>query len=121
MTLPPPLMGLLAAVKRGEAVEFEVVMDLIGRFYHYEPQGFWNGIEDQCVHNPPGTNEGSLKIFSFAHLHQLSESETLELFGKFYREHVCRHPEGVDHQNIRTFMRFGWAGIRFEGPALSPR
>ena len=121
MTLSPPLMMLLTAVKRGESVEFEEVMDLIRRCYHYEPQSFWNGVGAQCLHNPPGTNEGSLKIFSFARLHKLSEAETLQLFGKFYREHVCLHPEGVDHQNIRTFMRFGWSGIRFEGSALTPR
>ncbi|MGV2481618.1 UNVERIFIED_CONTAM: HopJ type III effector protein, partial [Salmonella enterica subsp. enterica serovar Weltevreden] len=30
------------------------------------------------------------------------------------------HPDATDHQNIRHFMRSGWAGIAFEGEALKP-
>lgn len=108
-------------VRRGCPVEFEETLKQIEAHYHYVPQTFWNGLGEETLHNPAGTNEGSLKIFSFAALHDLSVAETLALFGAFYREHVRNHPEGRDHPNIRTFQKHGWAGIRFAAPVLEPR
>jgi hypothetical protein len=48
----------------------------------------------------------------------LSEVHTLALFGGYYRDDVLGNPEGRDHGNIRHFMKYGWAGIHFEGEAL---
>ena len=31
------------------------------------------------------------------------------------------NPEGIDHQNIRNFMEFGWEGVVFEGEALTKK
>jgi HopJ type III effector protein len=32
---------------------------------------------------------------------------------------VLENPEATNHQNIRNFMKTGWAGISFEGTALT--
>lgn len=121
MTQNDTLSRFLDLVRRGDSVEFEETLEIIAIHYHYTPQAFWNGLGSEVLHNPPGTNEGSLKIFSFAAHHHLTEAQTLELFGKYYRDHVLAHPDGKDHLNIRTFMKTGWSGIRFAAPALSPR
>jgi hypothetical protein len=63
-------------------------------------------------------NEGSCKIFAFALIHQLSEAQTLTLFGDYYHD-VLNNPEGSGHQNIRNFIRDGWRGICFNGVALT--
>ncbi|MFX3889306.1 HopJ type III effector protein, partial [Streptococcus suis] len=31
------------------------------------------------------------------------------------------NPDNDDHQNIRNFIRFGWAGVKFSGQALSAK
>ncbi|MCW8194857.1 HopJ type III effector protein [Proteobacteria bacterium 005FR1] len=100
-----------------ESVEFDEVIKVIDENYSYEPTRFKNG----HIVNEAGQNQGSCKIFYFAQLHALSETETLALFGKFYREDVMGNPAGEDHQNIRNFLLDGWAGIRFEGPALTEK
>ena len=51
-------------------------------------------------------------------MHQLSEKETLFLFGEHYQK-VLETPSDTDHQNIRNFINFGWNGIAFEKEALS--
>jgi len=96
-------------------IEFQQVMDIIGQHYHYSARGFQNGPD---LHNVPGTNEGSCKIFAFAQLEGLSQAETLACFGKFYREEVLEQPDAENHGNIRAFMQFGWDGIKFDGAAL---
>ena len=104
-----------------ETVEFSDVIDCIDECYEYTPTHFTNGHGHDTVMNQAGTNEGSCKIFAFATLQGLSETETLHCFGQYYREDVLQHPEGNDHANIRTFMRHGWDGIRFEHSALAKR
>ena len=113
--------AFIARVKAGEPVEFQETIDLIAGHFSYMPTRFSNGLGDDRLVNEPGVNEGSCKIFSFARLHGLNEAETLALFGRFYREDVLGHPEGADHRNIRNFLRDGWAGIAFDGVALTPR
>jgi len=71
--------------------------------------------------NSAGTNEGSCKIFAFALIHQLSEQQTLNLFGDYYRIDVLTDPNGSGHQNIRNFIRDGWQGIDFKNVALTFR
>lgn len=111
----------LERVKAGEPVEFEETITLIDHCYSYTPARFINGVGADQVVSDPGTNMGSLKIFSFASLQCLDPQQTLALFGKFYREDVLGHPEGVDHRNIRAFMKTGWSAVHFESSALSPR
>lgn len=100
-----------------ESVEFDQVISVIDASYDYTPTRFSNG----ALTNEPGSNEGSCKIFAFAQINQLSEMETLALFGRYYREDVMENPAGEDHANIRNFILDGWLGIRFEGEALVPR
>ena len=113
MTLPE----LLDMVRTSpETIEFNQVMQVIADNYRYTPTSFSNGE----VVNAAGSNEGSCKIFAFAQLNNLSEMETLSLFGRYYREDVMGNPAGDDHANIRNFILDGWLGIRFDGAALEP-
>jgi hypothetical protein len=101
-----------------DSVEFQDVMTVIAERYDYTPIRFTNGLGDDLVVNAAGENEGSCKIFAFGQLLGLTEKQTLACFGSFYRNDVLLHPQGVNHANIRRFMRHGWAGIHFEGEAL---
>ena len=96
-------------------VDFSQVMAIINSEYSYSASAFTNG----DTHNEAGKNEGSCKLFSFAQLNKLSETETLACFGDYYRKDVLEHPKGDDHANIRNFMVSGWQGISFEQSALA--
>ena len=100
-----------------QTIDFKEVLAYIDEHYHFTPTKFTNG----NTVNEANENNGSCKVFSFAKLNDLSNEETLALFGAFYREEVLKNPEGSDHQNIRNFMEFGWEGISFEGEALRER
>jgi hypothetical protein len=104
-----------------DSVEFDDVIDCIDEHFEYTPTRFTNGHGHDTVINQAGSNEGSCKIFAFATIAGLNKEETLNCFGKYYREDVLQHPDVNDHANIRTFMRHGWDGIRFAQSALSPR
>ena len=110
---------LLLLKSAPDQVEFQDVITTITEHYDYSPAQFSNGAGDDLFINSAGENEGSCKIFAFAKLHGLSAEETLACFGKYYREDVLQHPDGMDHLNIRTFMKYGWHGIQFEAPPLS--
>lgn len=99
------------------AISFNDTMAVIDAHYAFAPTAFANG----DAINAAGQNNGSCKLLSFARLHGLSEAETLACFGAYYREDVLGKPGGSDHQNIRNFMRSGWAGVRFDGDALQPK
>lgn len=114
------LQAFIDRVKAGEPVEFQDTIAVIAAHFDYSPRRFTNGFGDSQMVNEPGANEGSCKIFSLARQQGLTEAQTLALFGDFYRQ-VLEHPEGADHQNIRQFMRSGWAGIHFDGEALRLR
>jgi len=103
---------------RPNTVEFDQVMAVIDACYNYTESAFSNGIGDDRIDNAVGENAGSCRIFSFAKINGLNPSETLVCFGKYFREDVIGHPDGNDHANIRTFMRHGWQGIRFDQLAL---
>lgn len=98
-----------------ETIDFKDVIAFIDEHYDFMPTKFING----NTVNEAGQNNGSCKIFSFAKLNDFSKQETLHLFGQFYREDVLKNPDGTDHQNIRSFIEYGWDGISFEGKALS--
>lgn len=112
---------LLRRVRAGEPVEFAEVQQAIDAAYDYHPTAFRNGLGESPVFNPAGSNEGSCRLLAFARLHQLDEAQTLALFGHYYRDEVLGDPEGSGHANIRAFMRDGWAGVSFDGIALTPR
>lgn len=100
-------------------IAFADTMAVIADNYAYQPTEFSNGLGDDTVLNAAGSNEGSCKIFAFAKLQHLSQSQTLQLFGDYYRKDVLENPNGNDHQNIRNFIKYGWDGIHFSGDALS--
>lgn len=97
-----------------ETIEFPDVIALINTLYTYIPTGFRN----HEIYNEAGQNTGSCKLFSFARLHELTEAQTLALFGSYYRADVLRTPEGDSHPNIRQFMKTGWDEIEFDGVPL---
>lgn len=108
-------------VKQNIPVSFPDTMAVIAYYYDYQPTEFSNGLGADRLVNAPGTNEGSCKIFAFAKLNRLTESQTLNLFGDYYRMDVLQDPNGTSHQNIRNFMKFGWKGIEFQDLPLTPK
>lgn len=100
-----------------DSVEFNDIIAVIDSLYDFSPTTFKNG----SLLNETGKSNGSCKLFSFARLHKLSPQQTLHCFGAYYRDDVLKHPEGTDHQNIRNFIKTGWAGIEFSGSALTPK
>ena len=111
----------LESIRNNIPVSFNDTIAVITEHYHYQPTQFSNGSAEQALISAAGTNEGSCKIFAFAQIHQLTEQQTLNLFGDYYRVDVLSHPDGSDHQNIRNFMRDGWAGIAFKGTPLTAK
>jgi len=93
---------------------FQTTIAYINEKYYFTPTAFKNG--NQL--NNAGENNGSCKIFAFAKIHHLEKEETLSLFGSYYFDDVLKNPDGIDHQNIRNFITFGWDGISFDGEAL---
>lgn len=100
-----------------ETITFDDTMAVIESLYDFSPVSFRNG----SLLNEAGKNNGSCKLFSFARSHNLSQQQTLYCFGTYYRDDVLQHPDATDHQNIRNFINSGWAGIEFEGAALTPK
>lgn len=96
-------------------IAFTETMEIIETNYQFHPVAFSVGTQK----NAAGENQGSCKLLAFAKLNHLSEDQTLQLFGKYYREDVLQNPEGNDHQNIRNFILSGWKGVEFDGTALS--
>ena len=104
---------------RNKEVDFEDTIKVINELYDYQPTRFSNGVTTIVI-NEEGQNEDSCRIFAFALLNNLNQQETLACFGRFYQE-VLNDSQGSGHGNIRNFMRDGWAGISFEGSALTPK
>ncbi len=100
-----------------DSISFSQSIELIESLYNFTETAFRNGDK----HNAAGENNGSCKIFAFALLHRLSEPQTLQMFGDYYRKDVLSSPAGSDHANIRQFMQYGWDGIEFAAQALSPK
>lgn len=99
-----------------QSISFEQSIALIDSLYHFTPTAFTNGE----LLNSAGENNSSCKILAFGLLHQLSEPQTLHLFGDYYRR-VLDTPKAADHQNIRNFIRTGWNGVAFEQQPLSAK
>ena len=97
-----------------ELITFQETIEVIDSNYNFTPTTFKNG--NQL--NNAGENNGSCKIFAFAKINNLEKDATLSLFGSYYFDDVLKNPDGIDHQNIRNFMTFGWDEISFDGDAL---
>ena len=93
-------------------VMFEQSIQVIDEHFDFHPVSFVNG-ETQ---NQAGQNN-----IAFAQLQGLDESSTLACFGEFYRDDVLNNPNGKNHANIRNFIQHGWAGIHFDGVALTKK
>ncbi|MCP9754041.1 type III effector [Lacihabitans sp. CCS-44] len=98
-------------------IQFSEIIETVDANYTFTPTVFKNGE----TMNEANQNNGSCKVFSFAKKQNLSKEETLACFGDYYRKDVLENPEGADHQNIRSFIKFGWDGIVFHGDALSEK
>ncbi|MBE9583761.1 HopJ type III effector protein [Mucilaginibacter sp. JRF] len=109
------LITLINDLKNNE-ISFKEVIEFIETYYQHQPTAFKNG----DAYNEATQNQGSAKVFAFAQLNELSEADTLYLFAEHYQA-VLNTPDGTDHQNIRQFMANGWAGISFEGQALTAK
>jgi type III HopJ-like effector protein len=92
-----------------ESIEFTESIATIEQNYGYTPTAFTNG----DVTNKAGQNEGSCKILAFAYINNFTVTETLNCFGKYYRDDVLGNPAGNDHQNIRQFILDGFEGVKF--------
>jgi len=104
---------LAARIGIDESLDFEHSIAVIDTHFEYTPCAFRNGEQS----NAAGENGGSCKILAFGRLLGLSEQQTLNCFGRFYRD-VLATPDGTDHANIRNFIRHGWSGVCFEGEPL---
>ncbi|QIR15430.1 HopJ type III effector protein [Shewanella aestuarii] len=94
---------------QADSLMFEDFLALIDSHYDFSVTGFTNGSQ----RNSAGENSGSCKVFAFGLLQQLTQQQTLALFGQHYRD-VLANPQANDHQNIRQFVQHGWDGIQFE-------
>jgi hypothetical protein len=97
------------------SISFSETIAVIEENYDFTPTAFDNGNQ----HNAAGENSGSCKLFAFARLQNLSQTETLACFGAYYFEEVLENPEDTNHQNIRNFMKTGWDEIQFKGNTLT--
>ncbi|MFK5892806.1 MAG: HopJ type III effector protein [Pseudomonadota bacterium] len=97
-----------------ESISFEDTMKIIEKNYIFTPMAFVNG----DVKNKADENNGSCKLFAFAKLQKLNEQDTLNCFGQYYRQDVLNDPNGDNHQNIRNFIKTGWASLDFKNQAL---
>lgn len=114
MTLEPFLQKLKNCP---ESIEFNDTVNIIDSLYVFIPTSFKNG----DLVNEADQNSGSCKLFSFAHLHNMTPEQTLACFGSYYRNDVLMHPGNRDHQNIRNFMKTGWSGIIFDSKPLTAK
>jgi hypothetical protein len=99
------------------SISFEETMNVIDANYTFTPTAFKNGE----LENEAGQNNGSCKLFAFAMLNELSESQTLACFGHYYRDEVLGDLAGDSHQNIRNFMKKSWDGVAFAGEPLAEK
>ena len=85
-----------------ENTEFQDVIDVIDENYRYTPTRFTNGLGESAIINEAGENEGSCKIFSFARINDLTAEQTLNCFGRFYRDDVLKNQKDQDQQRAQA-------------------
>ena len=99
-----------AVTTSSEIIEFNDVIALVDSTFSFTPTAFTNG----DVKNEANQNNGSCKLLALGQHLNLNQTQTLNLFGRFYREDVLNNPNGDDHANIRNFMKTGHEGVVFE-------
>lgn len=99
-----------------DEIGFSDVLAQVDSEYNHVPTAFQNG--DQ--YNASTENQGSARVLFYAQLNKLSKEDTLRLFAEHYKN-VLDNPGANNHQNIRQFIKNGWAGVKFEGDALLPK
>ena len=99
-----------------ETIQFAEVIALIDTHYSHTPTAFVNG----TATNQASENQGSAKVFYFARLHDLNQTETLHCFAEHFRA-VSDNPTGDDHQNIRQFIASGWQGVQLPDTCLTAK
>ena len=67
-----------------------------------------------------GDKQASINAPALPEIGEWDEKQLLACFGEHYRQ-VLADPGCESHANIRTFMRHGWKGIRFEQEPLRLR
>lgn len=100
-----------------KTIEFSETIAVIESNFVFTPTAFKNGE----LQNNSDENLGSCKLFAFAKLQGFTKDETLACFGKYYFEDVLNDPNGIGHQNIRNFMKTGFAGLVFDGEPLKEK
>jgi hypothetical protein len=100
-----------------DEIQFGEVISYIDDHYIFSPTAFTNGE----IENDEGQNNGSCKLLQFALLNNLTQQETLNCFGDYYRVDVLQNPDGTDHQNIRNFIKTGFEGLKFENITLKKK
>lgn len=106
----------LADLFEADPIQFKDVLTFIEQNYSYSASSFQNGAQ----FNAENENQGSARVLYFAFINELNEEEALALFGEHYLA-VLETPDGVDHQNIRQFMKNGWQGVKFDKDVLQPK
>ena len=114
------LDAFISRLGRDDTLMFEETLAIIEANYDFTPTAFNNGLGDDILYNTPDQNQGSCRLFAFGKLNGLDEKQLLACFGEHYRQ-VLADPGCESHANIRTFMRHGWKGIRFEQEPLRLR
>jgi hypothetical protein len=100
-----------------DEIQFGEVISYIDEHYTFTPTAFSNG----DIVNDKGQNNGSCKLLQFALISGLTKEETLSCFGDYYRIEVLQNPDGIDHQNIRNFMKYGFEGLKFKNITLKKK
>jgi hypothetical protein len=112
---------LIVLADSPQTIQFCDTMAMVEANYDFAACAFNN----HGLLNSASENNGACKVFAFAKLNQLSKQNTLDCFGRFYREDVLQNPKGDDHMNIRTFMLAPevtpFLGITFEGEPLKTK
>jgi len=93
-----------------ERIEFQDIIAFIEANFIFTPTAFTNG----KVQNDANQNNGSCKLLALGQYLELTNEQTLALFGNYYRDDVQGNPAGSDHANIRNFMQTGAEGVTFE-------
>jgi len=108
-SVPPSAVAFADKVKSGKSGTFKETIEFLDANYIYFAVPFKNG----ALLNKANENTGAAKVFSFGLMTRMTDSQVLNMFGEHYQD-VKANPSGVDHPNIRQFMKTGFAGILFE-------
>ncbi|SFV69698.1 Type III effector HopPmaJ [hydrothermal vent metagenome] len=96
----------LIQLKSKYSMKFEDLMQVIEDNYNILTTAFKNG----DLENSADENQGSAKLFAFAKLHNLNNTETLRCFGQYYQE-VLDDKNGSSHSNIRQLILTGLENV----------